>query len=554
MSIKPTDVRTALAVALAVSSTGLLRAQSHEELGRMWTLEHPPLTYWQTEYDFSPDQAWMDKARMAALRFGDGCSSSFVSPNGLIMTNHHCVRDWVAQVTPAGKDWLADGFIAGARENEVKIPGLTVQQLISMKDVTDDVLAAVGADDDAATRAKKIADAQQAIQDAANEADPGHTHQLVSLFQGGRFSLYTYKIYEDIRLVAVPHLQAQKFGGDPDNFTYPRFSLDCGFVRAYEGDAPVDSSAHFFEFNTAGPEDGDLVFVVGNPGSTGRLNTVAQMEFMRDVQYPGILERIDALLEQARAQPSSPEATSRILSLENAQKAYRGYLDGLLNDEVMNVKREAEARIRANIAATPELADKFGTAFEDLEKLVAQKRDGSLSGRELAEKEQAATQQIGAAYFAVYGTDIPPDATFTLRISDGVVTGFPYNGTIAPWATSLYGLYARNAEFDGKDPFHLPEVFLDKEKMATLDMTTKVNFVATPDIIGGNSGSPILNSKLECVGLVFDGNIEMLGNRFVFTDEVARTVCVHNAYILEAMDKLYGAHELVAELREHGVQ
>jgi len=546
--------RTAALAALALPFAAEVQAQSHKELGRMWTLEHPPLGFWESEYDFSPDQEWMDHARMAALRFGSGCSSSFVSPEGLIMTNHHCVRDYVAQVTPPEKDWLKNGFVAKTREAEVKIPGLTVQQLVAMKDVTDEVFAGIEDGDDAATRAAKMETNQQTIQDQAKADDPDHTHQLVSLFQGGRFSLYTYKIYEDIRLVAVPHLQAQKFGGDPDNFTYPRFSLDCGFVRAYGEDGkPVDSSANYFKFKASGPEDGDLVFVVGNPGSTGRLNTVAQMEFLRDLQYPQILKRIDGMLEQARAQPDNPETVSRILSLENAQKAYRGYLDGLLNENVMNIKREAEKNVRAAIEADEDLKARFGTAFADLEKLVAAKRAGQ-GGADLAEKETAATQQIGAAYFAVYGTDVPPDATFTLRISDGVVTGFPYNGTIAPWATSLYGLYARHTEFGGESPFDLPAVFLDKERMATLDMTTKVNFVATPDIIGGNSGSPILNKDLECVGLVFDGNIEMLGNRFVFTDEVARTVCVHNAYILECMDKLYDAHALVAELRKHGVK
>jgi hypothetical protein len=534
-------------------------AQDHKELGRMWTFESPPLAFLEAEYGFRPSQDWLDFARLASLRYGEGCSASFVSPRGLILTNHHCARDNVAEVTPEGQDWLTSGWFAKSLDEEVKVPGLTVQQLVAMQDVTADMAEGIEDGMEAAALAAALEANEKRILEAADAEAPELTHQLVGLYQGGMYQVYSYKIFDDIRLVATPDLRIAKFGGDPDNFTYPRFSLDFTFVRAWEDGKPADTSAHYFKVKTRGPKDGETVFVTGNPGSTGRLNTIAQMEFMRDVQYPLSLRNIKGQLERMRQmeKDGAPgDLRGEILSLENAEKAYTGYLDGLKNDKVMDVKRKAEEEIRARIADDAELQAKYGEAWTRLEEINRAKTEVFTTGqgrnriRQMLGEEELIAKQIGEAFFAVYGTSIPPDATFTLRLSDGVVKGFPMNGTIAPYFTSLYGLYARHTEFGGEEPFDLDQRWLDKQK--DLDLTTPFCLVSTCDIIGGNSGSPMIDTELQLVGLVFDGNIESLGNRFVFTDDVPRTVCVHPAIIVESLRKVYEAGKLADEFEGKG--
>jgi hypothetical protein len=544
--MQPIPLRARLAIfAVPLVLVALLPAQKHEELGRMWPFENLPMEFFKDEYGFEPSQQWLDHARLASLRFGNGCSASFVSPQGLILTNHHCARGHVASLSPPGQDWLEDGWFAKKLADEVKIPGLTVQQLVGMVDVTARMNAASGDD------------GGDAILAEFKQKAPELTHQLVSLYQGGMYQVYSYRIFDDIRLVATPQIQMAKFGGDPDNFTYPRFGLDYALVRAWENDKPADSAGFYFRWKTAGPVEGETVFVTGNPGSTGRLNTVAQMEFMRDFVYPPQVAQAEGMLKQmdevaARDPERAKQQIARRLSVENTRKALQGYLDGLRNERVMNVKREAEARIRARIDEDPKLKASYGDAFAKLEELCAKKaelaREGASRGdlRELQKQEAELAKKVGEAFFAVYGTEIPPDATFTLRLSDGVVKTFPCNGTIAPWFTSLYGLYARHTEFGGKDPFNLPQNWIDLRDK--LDLTTPFNLVATADIIGGNSGSPLIDKDLNVVGLVFDGNIEMLANRFVFTDEVARSVSVHPAIIILSLRKVYDANGIADEL------
>ncbi len=687
--------RRSLSWALLLSALFVVapRAQENLELGKMWTFENPPLAYLAKEYGFKPDQDWLDSVRMASIRYGDGCSASFVSPKGLIMTNHHCAREHIDAVSPEGQDWGSDGYYATSLETEVKVKGLTVQQLIRMRDVTAAMDAGVAdGDDDKTVDSKREANRQKLLA-AARKADPDLKPEIVTLYNGAMFQLYQYKIWDDIRLVCAPHLKAAYFGGDPDNFTFPRFCFDFTFLRAWVDGKPADTSAHYFKWSASGPQNGELVFTVGNPGSTGRLLTLAQLERMRDVYYPIVLDVVDGLIRnlQAHAKTSpkaEQEVRTELFGLANTQKAFTGYQAGLLDVARMDRKRAAEAAFKAKIEGLPLAKTRFGNAWQALadvaarQKVVEPKRRmqvlvsaGQPLSRELmvadlvvravrtdlgeAERKAAAEQalalaaapagdderqmrvfvdhveraqrwlakddpylavmlqgkapdarfkeiqaktqlrdatfvkqlldggaeavaksadvaiqianavapmtrqnardwdelqvrervhgtRIGQALFAAYGTKVSPDATFTLRFSDGVVKGYSYNGTVAPWKTSMFGLFARNAEFDGTDPFDLPKVFLDHRDQ--IDMRTALNFVSTNDIIGGNSGSPVINTRREVVGLIFDGNIEQLPNRFLFDDKVERSVSVHTQAIIEVLRKVYGAGPLADEL------
>ena len=537
-------VRAAFLVALVgVFAAPAVDAQTRKELGRMWTFEHAPLGWFQQAYDWQPSEKWLEHARLSALRLGNQgryfCSASFVSPYGLIMTNHHCARDFVAQVQ-GDRDWQTNGFYAGAYENEIKIPGAKCSQLISQKDVTKEVKE----------------HGEQAVLAAAREAHPELEHQVIALYQGGNYQLYSHRIYDDLRLVCVPHGQSAHFGGDPDNFCYPRWGLDFAFLRAYENGRPVDSKEHCFQWKTAGASEGEPVFVIGNPGSTGRLKTLAQCEYDRDHLLPNLVRRYEHMLERYEQEVGDDEQKRKellpqILRAENSRKALQGYLDGLRNERIMAIKAKAEAELRKEVAKRPELQDRYGDVWDRLAaiqtaRVQAQKAGDREQLRALQAEEKELNVKIGEACFAVYGTEIPPDATMSLRISDGIVKGYEYNGTLAPPYTTLYGLFARYHEFGGKHPFDLPQVWLDKEK--ELDLSTPFNFVATCDIIGGNSGSPMIDREQNVVGLIFDGNIEMLGNRYVFDDEVSRTVSVHPAIIVEALRKIYGAGALADEL------
>ncbi len=660
-------------------------------LGKMWTFDNAPLDYLSERYDFRPTTEWFDHVRLASLRYGGGCSASFVSADGLVMTNHHCARGCIADVTPEGKDYDTDGFYAGARENEPRCPGLFLDQLVAIEDVTDQVDAAApaGATREEATRLKRAK--AEAIEEECSSAGDLRC-QVVSLYHGGIYSLYKYRRYDDVRLVFAPEGQAAFFGGDPDNFTYPRHDLDVTFVRAYADGAPLRPE-HYFKWSENGAGESEPVFVTGNPGTTLRLSTVAQLEYMRDATHPGILdnykERVAVVRELVKEDPSlEPRYRNLIFGLENAIKAYEGYLGGLLDPALMASKRAWERSFRAAVGADPALQARYGDAWDEIERVSralteidaelrltsfsnfrllsaareivrlsdelakpesertysaddierAKRRIGSdapidvaneerllarrlaraldvlgadhpfvqaaLAGRapgeaahllcggselasvearkalldggpaavqasndpaialarrvdtwardlearadELRAVESANEERIAKALFEVYGTALPPDATFTLRLADGVVQGYPLNGTVAPYKTTFYGLYDRAASFDHKEPWHLTQRW--KERKGALDLSTPLNFVCTADIIGGNSGSPVINRNGEVVGLVFDGNIEMLPNRFLYSDAVARTVAVHSEAIVEALRKVYDAGVLADEL------
>ncbi|MCB9879419.1 MAG: S46 family peptidase [Planctomycetes bacterium] len=682
----------ALWLTALLAAPAAAQGPDHLALGKMWTFENPPLGYLEKEYGFKPDQKWLDSLRLAALRLGERgnpwCSASFVSPQGLIMTNHHCVREQVAEVQ-GGADWVHDGFAATALEDEVPIPGLTVQQLIAQEDVTARVDAGIAADDDAVTIAKKRADNTKAILAAADAAHPGHLHQVVALYQGAVQQLYRYRVYDDLRLVVAPHLQTAHFGGDPDNFTFPRWSIDFSFVRAYEDGEPADTTAHYFRWRAEGALDGDLVFVPGNPGNTNRQLTVSQLEVQRDLEYPlilGQLERGIAIL--APFTKMSPGILTTQLSWQNSYKAIGGMLGGLRDEALMQKKLQHEQHLRGAVSENPELAKKYGDLWREIDRLCVQRRevlakssfygpsysavlergvaiakalDETVSEEERAQAREQAAQEVfegnvltrallldhferavnwlgaddpflmavgrdyraaagfdwpkaigalrrselgddafvaqllaagdaaerwaqsedhaiavarvlwplmrdaqqtqehvekeletqgirlGHALHDVYGSHISPDATMTLRFSDGRVSGYPYNGTLAPWATSFYGLFGRGVEFGGKYPFDIPRQWLDAEQ--AIDLSKRVCFASTNDIVGGNSGSCVVDQELRVVGLIFDGNIESLPNDFYYTQDKARAVSVHTDAIVTALQHVYGMQRIVDELR-----
>jgi hypothetical protein len=677
---RPVSLLAALALLAAAP-----RAQEHGELGRMWTFENPPLAYLQQEYGFQPTPEWLDQVRLSSLRFGQGCSASFVSPKGLIVTNHHCVRGDIAK-SQGDEDLLERGFAAASLDDELKLRGLTVQQLVGMKDVTAEVNRGVEPGDGEADVAQKREENQERILADAEREHEGLEAQVVELFQGAVYQLYTYKIYRDVRLVMAPHLQTAHFGGDPDNFTYPRYSIDFSFCRAYEDGKPADTSAHYFRWSKEGPRENDLVFVTGNPGSTDRLLTKAQFEFHRDAQVPRTLQMLDnrvAILKHFSE--LSPEIEKQLrttlLSFENGQKAYRGMYRALKDPQFMAHKARAERAFRERVERDPKLRAEYGDLWDDLAAVAAAqtalegplnfqtgggsphvdrallvvqavraKEEGrkdaeqlaqraaaqpvpaspiqsaffadhlerakgwlpahdpylevALGGRTPREAEAAIRQEsridddeyvgtllqgtsealeqsddpairiarvlaprveanskaeaelnaraevlgtkIGRALFAVYGDKVSPDATFTLRFSDGVVKGYEYNGTLAPWRTTMFGLYGRNQEFDNRHPFDLPEIW--RERRDRVQLECAVDFVCTVDSTGGNSGSPVIDRERQIVGLLFDGNIESLSGDYIFDDTRARSVCVHVHAIIEAMQKIYDAGRVVDEL------
>ena len=683
---RPVNAQAAPAGTDAANVPGFVK-----EFGTMWTFDAPPLDYWKARYGFSPDQAWLDHVRLASVRLPI-CSSSFVSSEGLVMTNHHCGRACITAVSPPDTSYQRTGFVARTVSEEKKCPGLYVDQLVAIGDVTQEIRARVTAPTAGQQVAQRDA-AIQAIQDECQQQS-GNVCQVVTFYQGGRYSLYQYKRYSDVRLVMAPEEEISFYGGDPDNFTYPRYDLDLTLLRVYENDAPMKTK-DFLKWSAAGAKEGDLVFVIGNPGSTGRLLTVAQMEYLRDVTYPAQLAQLKRTIGiyqevMSRSEDARRQWENQLFYAQNSFKAITGYQAGLLDTAIMARKRTFERDFRARVNRDPKLRARYGDAWtriaealrqertvaaksryygfggsqllalagiivrvpeqgalpdsarlpayrgegldnarrvvggdvpidKDLEKLTlaaqltAAKQDlpasdpylaALLQGRSpevaaealveqttladpaarkalldggaaavrastdpmivaarriaplsravamrvdrLESTASANAERIGQALFAAYGTSLPPDATFTLRISDGVVRGYPMNGTKAPYKTSFYGLYGRAADFDDQPPFRIPQRW--EAARDRLDLSTPFDFVMTNDIIGGNSGSPVINRDGEVVGLIFDGNIEQLPNRFIYTDAVARSVAVHSRAITEALRKVYDAGRIADEL------
>jgi len=665
--------------------------------GKMWTFDNPPLDYFEEAYGFRPDSTWFNKARLGALRFSTYCSASFVSPGGLVMTNHHCARESVADVSDQDEGLIDKGFYASSLDAERAVKDLYVEQLIAIEDVTARVHAASrvvrGDNEKVQARQDKAEQIEEEKTSAAQAQDSTLRVEVIELYNGGQYAAYTFRRFDDVRLVMAPEKQLGYFGGDADNFTYPRYTLDMSFFRVYGKDGQPLQTEHFFPWSTTGSRVGDPVFVIGNPGSTSRLGTVSALVFERDFTKPQegeALERRAVILKGYLDALPEGEADDALrntyFSLTNAIKSGEGELRGLRDPDLIARRAAAEAQLKHDIAAVDSLRQAYGGIFQDLEELQRSKkavvgrmaafsffgtelgsrvltralygyyydtlkRRSLLPPDELAEirkeamgfedfpaaveralialrleelqqalgagdptikkitggqpidsvaarlvaatalldstryapilddsylgsgdasveiiealaplyftyvgqqqsfdnREELLNGQLAQARFALYGTTVPPDASFSLRIADGFVKGYAYNGTEAPAYTTFYGLF--NHYFSYKNvssDWDLPERWLTPPE--TFDLSTPLNLVTTSDITGGNSGSPLLNQNLEIVGLIFDGNIESLPNSYLFTDETARAIAVDARGILEALDEIYDADRLVLEL------
>ncbi len=662
--------------------------------GKMWTFEFPPTDYFSKTYGFHPDSAWFAHARLGALRIS-GCSASFVSPNGLILTNHHCAREFEKSAQREGEDILDNGFFAKNLADERAVKDFHADQLIDLVDVTDEVnakLDTVPSDRRADVRKDVLDSIQARILKQRGGKDAGIVVEMVSLYNGGRTSAYVFRRYTDVKLVGVPELQIGYFGGDPDNFTYPRYNLDFSLFRVYGDDGKPLHTPNYFHVDTLGLHGGEPIFVVGNPGSTSRLQTVAQLEFRRDVGDKDILDllrsRMAVLDQYIKAHPEEAEKydlRNQYFGLSNSEKAYTGQVKGLEDPIIIARRKDSERKFQQAIDAdstlkaqygdliarmaalqkqkrteapgfgaflgltssslasatlhrallafqilnvrasgnddalksllaemdsvgqqpkeldealmaarfrdfvhyygensqlaksvlqgrTPEAAAAAvvsGSVLSDSANAVAAAQNGTLSMSDPAlgvvrgylptfaqfqrmvstvfPEEDEIAADLGRARFKVYGTKVPPDATFSLRISDGVVKGYDYNGTIAPWHTTFYGLYDRHYSFLGREEWALPKRWLNPP--ASFNLATSLDFVSTADIIGGNSGSPVLDKDLDLVGVVFDGNIESLPGDYIFMPKVNRAVAVDVRAILEALDDIYDVDRLVVEMK-----
>jgi hypothetical protein len=677
------------------------------DTGKMWTFDFPPLDYFAKTYSFNPTKEWFDKARLAALRL-PGCTAAFVSEDGLVMTNHHCARGSLQRVQKEGEKLVEVGFYATKLEDERKA-SVYIDQLVLIEDVTKEIQTAydTGTTDSAksANRSAKMNEIQQRSAEKFKQTTKDSmVFSIYAFYNGGRYSLYGFKRYTDVRLVYAPEEKAAFFGGDPDNFTYPRYDFDCSFFRVYENDKPI-KTANFFKFSQKGAQEGDAVFVIGNPGSTNRLLTFAQLETLRDYQYPAAVDvgtsRLKVLNDYVAKHPEKNlEYMNQIFGVANSLKSQTGTLGGLRDATLMAKKKDFENTFRSSVLNNPTLKAKYGDPWKEIADYEAQRRaligesnglnaSGARSqymsiaarlvarvttpadargprgggqgpggrppgeGRpggggpgalfpssfvpeneiplladqlrfmknqlgtrneafntllgnrtpeqaaeeiaktavtgskekvealaagkpeeilkstdplisfvvktqarsqelqakmaEIRAKQVAPSQTLGRAMYEVFGTSIPPDATFSLRIADGFVKGYEYNGTIAPPVTTFYGLYDRYYSFGKKDPWLITDRWANPP--ADFDMSTPMNFAATNDIIGGNSGSSVINKNLEVVGLIFDGNIESLPGNFIYEPTRNRSVSVHSAGIIEGLDKIYRAERIAKELK-----
>ena len=693
--------RFSLAMGAACALIALAALAGHADEG-MWPFNNPPVKQLQDKYHFTPTAAWLEHVQKSSVRFDNGGSGSFVSADGLVMTNHHVGSDCLGKMSTNDRNYLETGFEAKSNADEPKCPDLELDVLMNIEDVTARVQGAVKPGMDSAT-AEKARRAEINTIGKESLDKTGLRSDVVTLYNGGAYNLYRYKRYTDVRLVFAPQKAIAFFGGDPDNFEYPRYDLDICFFRVYENDKPVHID-DYLKWSEAGAKEGDLVFVSGNPGRTDRGDTVAQLVYQRDISLPNslnLLRRREIVLQNfsERSAENARRAEDDLFGVQNSRKALLGMLGGLQDPAIMAKKREQEKELRDAVAKNPELSQQDGNGWDEvdatlktlakirdeynlfsigprrtslafnsdlfaiaislvrlaeetpkpnaqrlreysdaslpalklwlfsdapiyddletatladslslmaetvgednptaqmvlagkspgeraaelihgtmLKDVAARKRlaDGGLKAiqdsndpmiqlarqidpesrrirqvyeQQVDEPQQQGYAKIANARFAVYGSSIYPDATFTLRLSYGQAKGYVEDGKEIPWATRIGGTYEHAAEHNDKPPFELPKIW--DERKSQLNPATPFNFVSTADIIGGNSGSPVINQQGEVVGLIFDGNIQSLVLDYIYTDQQARAVAVHSAGILEALRKIYSADRLVAEI------
>jgi len=681
-----TTVRNALLTMLTLSF--LQPEIVHSDEG-MWLFNNLPQEYLQTKYGFTPGEEWAEHLMRSSVRFDVGGSASFVSSNGLVLTNHHVGLDTIQKLTTAERNLIEEGFYAPTLDDELPAPDLELSRLVAIQDVTEKVQGAVKSEMSDADAVAARRAAINEIEKRASEAT-GNRCDVVTLYGGGRYHLYEYQKYNDVRLVWCPESAAAFFGGDADNFEYPRYCLDACLFRVYEDGKPAEIE-HFLKWNPAGPEQGELVFVSGNPGRTSRIYTHAALQHERDVRMPYLLNfirRREILLQQFALEGEQQERISHdeLMGFQNSRKAYMGMLQGLQDPRFMQQKREEDEALLEQIAANPDLQGS-ATAWQEIEEIQArkaelQKRSISLNtrsfnlaqtlvrlaaedqkpnserlpqytdaarpslqaqllspaplhtsleltkladllarnaerlggdhpliqqmlagqsprdrartlldntriadvefrrelfegapaaieecddpmlelvriveptmrqlqdaGDELSEAETQAYAQIADALFAIKGTQVYPDATFTLRLAFGVVKGYEEDGQQVPAWTTLGGAFEHQDAHNAQGDWKLPETWM--QARGRLDETIPYNFVCTADIIGGNSGSPVVNRAGELVGLIFDGNVQSLTSDFLYSDKQARATSVHAGAIMEALRNVYDAGDLADQL------
>ncbi|MFN8438161.1 MAG: S46 family peptidase [Cytophagales bacterium] len=647
--------------------------------GKMWTFDSPPLEYFEKTYGFKPSSDWLEKIRLSALRFGNGCSASFVSEDGLVMTNHHCARAYGTQVQKKGENFNDNGFVALKLNEERKVPGLFVDQLVKLEDVTTRIKTVL--DQTPENKLNKVKDSlfKSITSEYKNKwISDSLTPSVITFYKGAKYSVYGFKRFTDVRLVLLPEEKLGFFGGDYDNFTYPRYALDFTFFRVYDKNGKPFKPTNYYKINLENLKENDPVFVVGNPGTTERLSTGTQLKFAEEIAMPYRLFFIRNRIKSYNVynETAHNDSISNVIfSLSNANKALTGMLDALKNPNLMGRKASFETylkkystdqnlakykniwtkvdSLKAEIktiypiifgyqpsdknAQTAELAKlicdlyakslvvtdsvaaknlrntivKFNiTNSIDLEKSLFENQiqDMEMAGLinktsvntsiltnsalrdskeidnlkkhlqdtsylnklistdelmkfwyskvvlfnktktkfdKLLVQENSQNALLAQLQFEAFGNMIPPDANFNLRIADGVVKTYEYNGTKAPFMTTYYGLYDRFYSFATESAWQLPERW---KKPNEKILQSPLNFVSTNDIIGGNSGSPILNKKGEVVGLIFDGNMESLPGRYIYDDQYNRSVSVHIAGIYNAVKYIYKNKRIASEL------
>jgi hypothetical protein len=692
------NVRLLLAV-LAVAATGPVRADEG-----MWLFNNPPRKLLKEKHGFDATDPWLEHLQKSAVRLSTGGSGAFVSPDGLVLTNHHVGIDCLQKLSTREHDYIQTGYYAKTRAEEVKCHDLELNVLMNIEDVTEKVRKAIkpGLDPSEAEKARRAA-----LNTLEKESldKTGLRSDAVPLFGGAQYHLYRYKKYTDVRLVFAPEEDIASFGGDPDNFEYPRYNLDMCLFRAYENDKPVQAE-HHLKWSEAGLKENDLVFVAGHPGKTSRLNTVAHLVYLRDTNLPlmlNTLRRLEICVKSYgdRSAESTRRAQEEYLGVQNNRKRYMGMLNGLQDSAVMAKKQAEEKALREAIDKDLKLKEAYADAWDRLANLL-QEAEGDFiqyflleqRGRNLAsgrgfnsklfgiartlvrlaaetkkpnperlreyresnleslkqqlfstapiyedfeaakladslsmlaeiaggadplvqqvlagksprqraselvygtklrdvgvrkkfaegslqtleqcddpmiklallvdktargvrkqyeerveEPQAQAYVRIASAALAVRGPDTYPDATFTLRLSYGLVKGYEDNGQRVGWHTTLGDLFQYAEAHKNEEAFTLPKRWLERKDK--IKPETPFNFVSTADIIGGSSGSPVVNRNGELVGLIFDGNIQSLVGDYSYTEEQARAVAVHAQGILEALRKVYDAGALADEL------